>query len=30
MRRLISESGRLDGITLTLRRHESALVWLIP
>ena len=26
MRRLLSESGRLDGIVITLRRHESALI----
>ena len=29
IRRLISENGRLDGLTVTLRRHESALIRLI-
>ena len=29
MRKLISGSGRLDGIVLTLRQHESAIVKLI-
>jgi hypothetical protein len=29
IRKLISESGRLDGIVVTLRQHESALIRLI-
>ena len=29
MRKLISKSGRLDGVVLTLRQHESAIVKLI-
>ena len=29
MRKLISKSGRLDGIVITLRQHESAIIKLI-
>ena len=29
MRKLISKSGRLDGVVLTLRQHESAIIKLI-
>ena len=29
MRKLISESGRLDGVVLSLRQHESAIIKLI-